>query len=56
MRKKITVKYVVYFLGLIWLNACKVPALVSKQENKSTPSFYKDGVDTNNVAKVNWKV
>ena len=56
MRKKITVKYVVYFFGLIWLNACKVPALISKQENKSTPSFYKDGVDTNNVAKVNWKV
>ncbi len=56
MRKKITVKSLLYLVCLIWLNACKVPALINKQENKSTPSFYKNESDTNNVAKINWKV
>ena len=56
MIKKIKVKHLLYLVCFIWLNACKVPALVYKQENKSTPSFYKNESDTNNTAKINWKV
>lgn len=38
-----------------WLAACKVPAIVSKQENKHVPASYANSTDTSNIAGIHWK-
>ncbi|NCU05180.1 MAG: TolC family protein, partial [Chitinophagaceae bacterium] len=55
MTKKITVNYVVLVACMLWLAACKIPAISSKQENKSTPAGYTNSQDTSNSAAIKWK-
>lgn len=55
MTKKITVKYVLLVSCIIWLGACKVPAISSKQENKFTPAGYTNSQDTTNSVTIKWK-
>lgn len=52
---KITAKYVVPVICIVWLGACKVPAVSSKLENKSTPAGYYNSQDTSNSATIKWK-
>lgn len=53
MKKR--VKYITLVAGLAWLAACKVPAVITKQENKSVPSGYGTSTDTTNSADIKWK-
>ncbi len=47
------------YLGVVFialtLNACNIPAVVRKTENKTLPESYNNKQDSINVAKVNWK-
>ncbi|WP_304069057.1 TolC family protein [Pedobacter glucosidilyticus] len=52
---KVITKYVLLVICMVWLGACKVPAISSKQENKSTPVSYVNSQDTLNTAKIKWK-
>lgn len=52
---KNTFKYVVLVICMIWLSACKLPAISSKQENKSTPASFTNLQDTGNSVKMKWK-
>lgn len=52
---KITAKYVVLVICIVWLGACKVPVVSSKQENKVTPITYNSSQDTLNSAKMKWR-
>ena len=54
MTIKITAKHIFLFLGIVWLGACKVPAIIGKQENKSTPASYMNAQDTTNSANIKW--
>ncbi len=55
MIKKITVNHVLLLLITLWLGACKVPAVISKQENNTVPSVYSNSKDTSNAAAIQWK-
>jgi len=49
-------KYILIFCPIIiWLQACKVPAIISKQENKTVPSTFNNIHDTMNIAKMDWR-
>ena len=52
---KITAKYIVLTACLLWLGACRVPAVSSKLENKYTPASYSSSQDTVNSAHIKWK-
>lgn len=52
--KKI-VKYIMFVACLAWLASCKVPAIVTRQENKNVPSGYINSTDTANSADIKWK-
>ena len=52
---KIRAKHVVLVICIVWLGACKVPAVSSKLENKSTPAGYNNLQDTSNSASIKWK-
>jgi outer membrane protein, multidrug efflux system len=54
-KMKITAKYVALVIGIVWLGACKVPAVTSKQENKFTPAGYTNSQDTTNSVQIKWK-
>ncbi|RXK58419.1 efflux transporter outer membrane subunit [Lacibacter luteus] len=55
MTKKITAKYVVLVACIVWLGACKVPAITGKQENKSVPAAYNNSQDSSNIVKMKWR-
>ncbi len=55
LKMKITAKYVALVICIGWLGACKVPAVTSKQENKSTPGAYTNSQDTTNSVQIKWK-
>lgn len=55
MTKKTTVNHVLLLLITLWLGACKVPAVISKQENDIVPSVYSYSKDTSNAAAIQWK-
>ncbi|HLP39817.1 efflux transporter outer membrane subunit [Lacibacter sp.] len=55
MKMKITAKYIALVICIVWLGACKVPAVSSKQENKSTPVAYANSKDTTNSVQIKWK-
>lgn len=48
-----------YFLGFILIvmlyNACKMPSVLHKVENKQVPNAYNNRQDTSNIANVKWK-
>lgn len=47
---------IVGFAGLCFLAACKIPAVVQRDENKAVPSsFGTASQDTTSAAKINWK-
>jgi multidrug efflux system outer membrane protein len=48
--KQLAVAYV-----LLSFSACKLPALVSKTENKNVPAAYNNSQDSTNSAKIKWK-
>lgn len=52
---KITAKHLALFICIVWLGACKVPAVSSKQENKHIPAAYSNSQDTTNSAQIKWK-
>lgn len=55
MKQIISVKYLILFFCIVWLGACKVPAITGKQENKSTPGRYSNSLDTTNSATIKWR-
>lgn len=48
-------KYIIILVITIWVQACKVPAIISKEENKTVPSSYASIQDTMNLAKLEWR-
>ena len=52
---KIKVKYVLLVICGVWLGACKLPAISSKLENKSTPASFSNLQDTSNSVNIKWK-
>lgn len=52
---KVTVKYVLLVICVVWLGACKLPAISSKLENKSTPASFSNLQDTSNSVNIRWK-
>lgn len=55
MAKTITAKQALLLLMTLWLGACKIPAVLSKQENKSVPAAYRQSQDSVNSASVQWR-
>jgi multidrug efflux system outer membrane protein len=55
MTMKITAKYVILVFCITWLGACKIPAVTSKQENRSVPASYNNSQDTTNSASIKWR-
>jgi NodT family efflux transporter outer membrane factor (OMF) lipoprotein len=47
------IKIIILF-SVVCLSACKIPALVSKQENKTVPAYYNAAQDSTNIASVKW--
>lgn len=56
MTTKITTKQIIFLLGIVLLSACKVPAILSKQETKSTPATYNSSQDTTYAASMKWSL
>ncbi|WP_439506914.1 TolC family protein [Sediminibacterium sp.] len=52
--KQIT-NYILILCTIVWLQACKVPALISKEENKTIPSTFNNIQDTMNMVKLEWR-
>lgn len=48
-------KYILFLLALIWIQACKVPSVSTKQENKTVPVSYTNKHDTVNIASIPWR-
>jgi outer membrane protein, multidrug efflux system len=55
LKMKTTAKYVVLVFCITWLGACKIPAITSKQENRSTPAGYNNSHDTTNSVNIKWR-
>ncbi len=49
-------KYKFYLLfAMVSFTACKIPALISKQENKTVPEYYTTAKDSTNIANLKWR-
>jgi len=46
---------IIIILAVICFAACKIPALVSKQENKTVPAYYNTASDSTNIASIKWR-
>ena len=46
---------IIILLAIIFFTACKIPVLVSKQENKSVPAYYNAAQDSTNIASIKWR-
>ncbi len=55
LNRKIIVNHILFVLLLLALDACKTPAIISKQENKNMPESYQASTDTANAATLPWK-
>ncbi len=55
MKKIKIAKYVFLLFCILWLGACKTPAITDKQENKSVPASYKNSQDTINSITIKWR-
>lgn len=50
------IKYIIFLLfSILYLQACKVPSISNKQEDKSVPTSYSHIQDTMNMAKLEWR-
>jgi NodT family efflux transporter outer membrane factor (OMF) lipoprotein len=45
---------IIILFSVVCLYACKIPALVIKQENKTVPAYYNAAQDSTNIASVKW--
>jgi NodT family efflux transporter outer membrane factor (OMF) lipoprotein len=45
---------IIILFSVVCLSACKIPALVSKQENKTVPAYYNAAQDSTNIASIKW--
>ena len=52
--KKVVNSIFILFV-IVWVQACKVPALNTKQENTIVPTAYANILDTMNLAKMEWR-
>lgn len=52
---KLQAKYILSAAAFLWLGACKVPAISSKQENTTVPVSYTSSQDTSNMVKLPWR-
>lgn len=52
--KQVT-NYILILCTIVWVQACKVPVLISKEENKTIPSTFNSMQDTMNMAKLEWR-
>lgn len=48
------IKYLI-LLFFVGFTACKIPAIISKQENKSVPALYNTVQDSTNIASLKWR-
>ena len=48
-------KYILILSAIVWMQACKVPSLSTKQENKVVPVSYTNKNDTVNIASIPWR-
>jgi len=55
MKKIITVKYLILLFFIVWLGACKVPAITGKEESKSVPQAYHNSQDKLNSKSIKWR-
>jgi NodT family efflux transporter outer membrane factor (OMF) lipoprotein len=55
MKSKFTSKHFVFFIGVFWISACKVPSITVKNENSTTLSSYGYSSDTVNIAQIKWR-
>ena len=46
---------IIIILAVICFAACKIPALVGKQENKTVPAYYNTPSDSTNIASIKWR-
>jgi NodT family efflux transporter outer membrane factor (OMF) lipoprotein len=46
---------IIIILAVICFAACKIPALIGKQENKTVPAYYNTPSDSTNIASVKWR-
>ena len=42
-------------LAIVGFTACKIPALISKQEDKTVPAYYNAAQDSTNIASLKWR-
>jgi NodT family efflux transporter outer membrane factor (OMF) lipoprotein len=54
-KMKIKARNALLLLMTLWLGGCKIPAVLSKQENTSVPAAYPQSQDTTNAATIKWK-
>ncbi|MBU3715057.1 MAG: TolC family protein, partial [Ferruginibacter sp.] len=47
--------YLLILMCSVWLGACKIPAIITKIENKQTPATYLKTKDTANAANIQWR-
>lgn len=52
---KLQAKYILLAAAFLWIGACKVPAISSKQENTAVPLRYNSSQDTSNMVKLPWR-
>ena len=55
MENKQILKYLLAGFSFVFINSCKVPGLLYKQEQRSVPGAFMDSRDTMNAADINWK-
>lgn len=46
---------IIIILAIVCFAGCKIPTLVSKQENKTVPTYYNAAQDSSNIASIKWR-
>ena len=55
MKKKIILRWILILLPFLTIISCKIPEIPLKTENKTTPKYFNDSIDSLNTASINWK-
>jgi len=55
MSNKKIITYVGITVFILIYNACNMPSLVHRTENRTVPAAYNNSSDTNNIAQIKWK-
>lgn len=55
MKKIVIFKWILVLIPVLTILSCNIPSITLKNENKTTPQFYKNSIDSSNLVAIDWR-